>query len=84
MVERAVLRVRQVKALYQRELTALNRDPNLDDDTRRARAERLWRQANDQIARLRQSVEEELAELSVERRAEFDPPKRPPYLSGPE
>jgi len=80
----ALLRARQVKALYQREITALNRNPHLDDCERRDHASRLWQQASEQIARLRESVASELNELDAEDRAVFDPPRKPSYLEPPE
>ncbi len=52
----AILRARQIKALYQREITGLNRNPHLDDDARREHAERLWQQANERISRLREGI----------------------------
>jgi len=73
-----VIRARQIKALYQRELTSLNRDRNLDDATRRQRAESLWLQACTQIERLR--VDFDVDGLPDEQRALFEPPKRPAYL----
>ena len=73
-----VIRARQIKALYQRELTSLNRDRNLDDATRRQRAESLWLQACAQIERLR--VDFDVDGLTDEQRALFEPPKRPAYL----
>lgn len=84
MVERSLIRIKQVKALYQRELTALNRNPSLDAEARHVQAERLWRQANEQIATLRHAVAKSLETMSDEQRSVFEPPKRPPYLDDPE
>jgi hypothetical protein len=76
----ALIRARQIKALYQRELTALNRNPYLDQQTRTEHAERLWLQASEQIARLRQTVQPEFERFSDDERSLFDAPKRPSYL----
>ncbi len=75
-----LIRARQIKALYQRELTALNRNSHLKDDERKAHAEALWRQASGQIDRLRAMQGVNLEALTAEERAVFDPPKRPTYL----
>lgn len=83
-MQRHLIRLRQIRALYQRELTSLNRDPNIDDATRRQRAEALWQQATDQIARIRLMAEADLTSLADDERALFDPPKRPAYLDLPE
>ncbi len=80
----ALIRARQIKALYQRELTALNRNRHLSEEARAEQAERLWRQANDQIERIRLSLGSALGAFSEEEQALFDPPKRPPYLSASE
>ncbi len=76
----ALLRARQIKALYQREITALNRNPHLDADSRRDQAERLWQQANQRMSRLRESVASDFESFSADDRALFDPPRRPAYL----
>ncbi|MGA7669324.1 MAG: hypothetical protein WBW04_02825 [Nitrolancea sp.] len=76
----AILRARQIKALYQREITALNRNPHLGDEERREHAVRLWRQATDQIARLRDSVAAEFDSFDNADQKIFDPPRRPAYL----
>ena len=79
-MQHILIRARQIKALYQRELTALNRNPHLDELQRKAHAERLWCQAYDQISQLRQSAEADLATLPSEQRSILEPPKRPDYL----
>ncbi len=79
-MQSSLIRARQIKALYQRELTALNRNPLLKDDERKAHAEALWRQACGQLDRLRASPGVNVATLTAEERAVFDPPKRPTYL----
>lgn len=76
----ALIRARQIKALYQRELTALNRNPHLDIETRNAHAERLWRQASEQIERVRRSLEADVASFADDQRSLLDPPRRPDYL----
>lgn len=75
-----LIRARQIKALYQRELTTLNRNPHLSDEMRQEQAERLWRQANDQIEGLRASLEAARERLNDEQRSMLEPPKRPAYL----
>jgi hypothetical protein len=75
-----IIRARQIRALYQRELTSLNRDRNLDEAARKQRADSLWRQAAEQLERLRRTVEIDLDTLPAEQRGLFDPPKRPVYL----
>ncbi len=80
----ALIRAHQIKALYQRELTALNRDPHLDNTARIDHAERLWRQANEQIERLRRSVEHDLDSFTDDQRSLFNPPRRPSYLDSVE
>ena len=79
-----LIRARQIRALYQRELTSLNRERNLDEAARKQRAESLWRQAAEQLERLRHAAQVDLNELPAEQRALFDPPKRPVYLDNDE
>jgi hypothetical protein len=83
-VQQAIIRARQIKALYQRELTSLNRDRSLDDAIRKRQAEFLWRQTTEQLERLRGAVELDLETLPDEQRALFDPPQRPAYLTDDE
>jgi hypothetical protein len=75
-----LIRARQIRALYQRELTSLNRDRNLGETARKQHADSLWRQAAEQLERLRRTVEIDIDALPAEQRALFDPPKRPVYL----
>ena len=77
-----LIRARQVRALYRRELTALNRDPGIDDATRVTRAESLWRQATAQIERMSTSLD--LDALPEDERALFAPLTRPAYLDPPD
>jgi hypothetical protein len=56
-VSRALLRARQIKALYQRELTALHRRPGLAAAVMREEETRLWCQAAAQLARLEREAE---------------------------
>jgi hypothetical protein len=77
-----LLRARQLRALYRRELTALNRDAGIDDATRLERAESLWRQSTDQLDRLRAALD--LATLPDDEHALFDPLPRPDYLDPPD
>ena len=79
-MQQQLIRARQVRALYQRELTSLNRDRSLDEAERSAHAESLWRQATAQLERLRSAAGTNLDTLPTEQRALFDPPKRPAYL----
>lgn len=79
----ALIRAKQVKALYQRELTALNRNPHIGDDERKAHAGALWRQAAEQLDRLRAMPGSSLESMTDEERLIFDPPKRPAYLDPP-
>ena len=80
MSERSILRARQVKALYQRELTAVHRDANLSDDEKAMQARLLWEQVTTQLDGLRREVEAATAELSPEQRADLAPPERPPEI----
>jgi hypothetical protein len=80
--QRQLIRVKQIRALYRRELTALNRDPGIDDATRLTRAESLWRQATAQLERLRTSLD--LDALPEDERALFEPLARPAYLDPPD
>lgn len=73
-----LIRARQIRALYRRELTALNRDAGIDDATRVTRAESLWHQATDQLERVRAALD--LDALPDDERALFDPLSRPDYL----
>jgi len=77
-----LIRARQIRALYRRELTALNRDPGIDDATRITRAESLWRQSTAQLERVRSSLD--LAALPEDERALFEPLDRPAYLDPPD
>ena len=79
-----LIRVRQIKALYQRELTALNRNPHFDRETRNEQAERLWRQACQQIERLRPTAELDFDRFTEDQRRLFDPPPRPAFLDNVE
>jgi len=79
-VQQQLIRARQIRALYQRELTSLNRDRNLDDAERKQRAESLWRQATEKLEHLRRTANLDLDTLTVEQRILFEPPKRPTYL----
>jgi hypothetical protein len=83
-VQQAIIRARQIKALYQRELTSLNRDRSLDDAIRKRQAELLWRQTTERLERLQGAVELDLDALPDEQRALFDPPQRPAYLTDDE
>ena len=80
----ALIRARQIRALYQRELTALNRNRHLDTETRNEYADRLWRQASEQIERLRGVVERDLTTFDDDERSLFAAPKRPTYLDSTE
>ena len=73
-----LIRARQIRALYQRELTSLNRDQSLDAAERKQHAESLWRQATENLERLRRTAD--LDTLPDAQRALFEPPKRPTYL----
>ena len=75
-----LIRARQIRALYQRELTSLNRDQSLDAAERKQHAESLWRQATENLERLRRTAELDLDTLPEAQRALFEPPKRPTYL----
>lgn len=77
-VQLQIIRARQIRALYRRELTALNRDPSIDDATRITRAESLWRQATSQLERVRASLD--LDDLPEDERALFELLTRPAYL----
>jgi hypothetical protein len=77
-----LLRARQIRALYRRELTALNRDPGVDDTTRVTRAESLWQQATAQLERVRTGLD--IDTLPVDERALFEPLPRPDYLDSPD
>lgn len=77
----ALIRARQIKALYQREMTALNRNQRIDPAQRRVRAERLWQQSNEQINRIRVQLSADLEGLDDEERALLEPPRRPAYLN---
>ena len=57
--QRLVLRARQIRALYQRELTALHRRPGLTEDEMREQEEVLWRQAAEKLAWLREQTEQD-------------------------
>ncbi|HEX3724259.1 MAG TPA: hypothetical protein VHV31_15840 [Nitrolancea sp.] len=83
-MQQAIIRARQIKALYQRELTSLNRDRSLDDAIRKRQAELLWRQTTERLERLQGAVELDLDALPDEQRALFDPPQRPAYLTDDE
>ena len=75
-VQRALLRARQVKALYQRELTALHRDPGIAPDELPAREAALRQQAVAKLAELREEAER-AGPLDEAQRAAFDAPGRP-------
>jgi hypothetical protein len=77
-----LLRARQIRALYRRELTALNRDSSIDEATRIERAESLWRQSTDQLEQLRAALD--LDTLPDDERALFEPLSRPDYLDPPD
>lgn len=77
-----LIRARQIRALYRRELTTLNRDPGIDDATRLTRAESLWRQSTAQLERVRAALD--FAALSEDERALFEPLTRPAYLNPPD
>lgn len=77
-----LIRVRQIRALYRRELTALNRDSGIDNATRATRAESLWRQSTDQLERVRSAID--LDALADDERAVFEPLQRPAYLDPPD
>jgi hypothetical protein len=79
-VQQQLIRARQIRALYQRELTSLNRDRSLDEADRKRYAESLWRQTTEQLERLHRAAELDLGTLPDEQRALFEPPKRPAYL----
>ena len=81
-MQQQLIRARQIRALYQRELTSLNRDRSLDDAERKQHAESLWRQATEKLERLRRTAD--LDTLSDPQRALFEPPKRPTYLENEE
>ena len=83
MSERIILRARQVKALYQRELTALHRNTGLSDDEKAVQARLLWEQVSTQLDGLRRQVEVAAAELPPEQRAALAPPERPPEINQP-
>lgn len=72
-IDRLALRARQIRALYQRELTALHRDPSLSAADMAAHEAALWRQTAEQLASLRREAEQDGA-LSDEARALFAPP----------
>jgi hypothetical protein len=76
-----LIRARQIRALYRRELTTPNRDAGIDDPTRRTRAESLWQQATAQLERVRDTLD--VAALSEDERALFEPLPRPDYLEPP-
>lgn len=80
----ALIRARQIKSLYQRELTALSRNRRVDSVSRSLAAERLWRQTNDQIDQIRARLAREMEGLDDEERALLDPPRRPAYLDSVE
>ena len=77
-----LIRARQFRALYRRELTALNRDSGIDEATRITRAESLWRQATAQLERVRAGLD--LDTLPEDDRTLFEPLPRPAYLDPPE
>lgn len=80
-MQRMELRVRQIRALYQRELTALHRDPNLDEETRLRQARQLWQQASDQLSALRSRAETQFGALDEYQRALFAAPTLPAELA---
>ncbi len=80
----AIIRARQIRALYQRELTALNRNPHVSTETRNELTERLWQQANEQIGRLRGTVERDLTTFTDDERSLFTAPRRPTHLDSSE
>jgi hypothetical protein len=80
--QRQLIRVKQIRALYRRELTALNRDSGIDNATRTTRAESLWHQATAQLERVRANLD--LDALPEDERALFEPLPRPHYLDPPD
>lgn len=79
-----LIRARQIRALYRREMTTLNRDAGIDDATRMTRAESLWRQSTAQLDRMRASLGPDLNKLPPEERTLFEPLQRPAYLDPPD
>ncbi|HET7038107.1 MAG TPA: hypothetical protein VFI42_20705 [Thermomicrobiaceae bacterium] len=80
-IDRLALRARQIRALYQRELTALHRDPSLSARDMTTHEAALWRQTAERLASLRQEAEHAGA-LSEEARAVFAPPPQPEIGGG--
>jgi hypothetical protein len=81
--QRLALRARQIRALYQRELTALHRDASVAPDDLPARERALWHEAAERLAELRRAVEQ-AGPLDDEERAAFEPPREPPSPSRPD
>lgn len=77
-----LIRARQIRALYRRELTALNRDLGIDEAMRVTRAESLWHQATTQLERVRAGLD--LDTLPEDDRVLFEPLPRPAYLEPPD
>jgi hypothetical protein len=83
-LQRLVIRARQIKALYQREITALHRDPAYDVAARRTHAAHLWRQTTEQLAALQARAEGIAGSLTDDQQALFAAPTRPAELADPE
>lgn len=81
MLPRLEIRARQIRALYQRELTALHRNESLSEETMRAQVQRLWHQTVEELQRLQRLAESEAGELPAARATAFQLPAPPPEIA---